>query len=249
MSKVKLAIDWSNIKILVLDCDGVFIDNTEVEINNLVKHAYNYLGRVFYKTLQNNWGASMDHIWKVVQGATGANKVEMSLLKSKYKEDVEKYQLSYNLIRIFERLNASSRSIGLITDRSHTDWYYLSQKLNFKTSIFTFVQTSTDYNCQKPDGQIFSPIVTRARMVGYKPEQIVYIGDTVAYDYEAVKNSRTSINFLGVVSGASTYDDFIKSGLPPEHIISSFEDLPRFLVQSFQLNFEWAQPGKHRPHG
>jgi len=249
MSKVKLAIDWSNIKILVLDCDGVFINNTEVEINNLVKHAYNYVGRVPYKTLQKNWGASMSHIWKVIQESTRANNVEMSLLKSKYREDFENYQLNSNLFRIFERLNSSSCSIGLITDRSHTEWYYLSQKLNFKTSIFTFVQTSTDYNYQKPDGQIFSPVIARARWVGYKPEQIIYIGDTVDYDYAAIVNSRTSINFLGVASGASTYDDFLKSGLPPEHIISSFDDLPRFLVQSFQLNFEWAQPGKHRPHG
>ena len=249
MSKQKLAINWSNIKIIVLDCDGVFINNTDVEINNLIKHVFNYVGRISYKTLQKNWGASMNHIWKVVQETTGANKVEMLLLKSKYKEDVEKYQLNSNLFRIFECLNKSARTIGLITDRSHTDWYYLSQKLNFKTSMFTFVQTSTDFNYQKPDGQILSPVIARARWVGYKPEQIVYIGDTVDYDYAAVMNLSAPINFLGVVSGASTYDDFRKSGLPPEHIISSFDDLPRFLVHSFQLNFEWAQPGKHRPQG
>lgn len=246
MNKQNFSIDWANIKILVLDCDGVFINNTDVSINNLIEYSYNYIGRVPYKLLQKNWGASLSHIWRVIQENTHANKFEMSLLKSKYKEDVEKYQLNSNLFRIFECLSKSSRSVGLITDRTHANWYDLGQKLNFRTSQFSFVQTSTDLDSQKPEGKLFLPVLTRARWVGYKPEQILYIGDTVDYDYAAVINSRAPIGFLGVSSGASSYEDFIKSGLSPNQIVSSFDDLPRFLVQSFQLNFEWAKPGRHR---
>lgn len=95
--------------------------------------------------------------------------------------------------------------------------------------LFVLIQGHDNHHHHKPDARSFDPLFARANELGIKQSEIVFVGDTVVADLAAACACQPPLNFIAFVSGASTRCDFLKAGLPPEFITSSFKKLPAIL--------------------
>ncbi|MCR4280132.1 MAG: HAD-IA family hydrolase, partial [Candidatus Komeilibacteria bacterium] len=120
---------------------------------------------------------------------------------------------------------ASRYMLGLITSR---DMISLEKELaygKFKTSLFYKMQSRDCHPFHKPDPRVFDLCLNTAQAAGVTREQIVYVGDTVKYDYVAAQAA--GINFIGITSKYITKDMFLEAGANEDQIIDKFLDLPR----------------------
>jgi len=60
-------------------------------------------------------------------------------------------------------------------------------------------------------------------------ESIFYFGDTLKYDYAAVKKSGFPMKFIGIASGVNTVEEFKAAGIPESRIVPSFDEFAGFL--------------------
>ncbi len=82
----------------------------------------------------------------------------------------------------------------------------------------------------KPHPKSIDPIFNLYGKVGIGPEQIIFIGDTVAGDWKIAQ--AVGIEFFAVLSGGmDTREKFLAAGIPDDHIIDSVADLPKILIK------------------
>src|SRR5680860_1909238 len=67
-----------------------------------------------------------------------------------------------------------------------------------------------------------------AKTRGIKPGEMVYFGDTISQDLKATRDFSPSLDFVGVVSGINTREEFLDAGVPLCRIVD-FGKLPNFL--------------------
>jgi phosphoglycolate phosphatase-like HAD superfamily hydrolase len=87
--------------------------------------------------------------------------------------------------------------------------------------LFDSVITADDTQDHKPHPE---PLLLACGRLGIKPEEAVYVGDSLL-DYEAAK--RAKVKFIAVLSGDVSKEEFKKNGV--KNVIPSVAELPEFL--------------------
>lgn len=90
-----------------------------------------------------------------------------------------------DVMETITRLKAKGVKIGVITNALKRDYEQILKKLKL-TSFFDVVVGIDTLNKAKPDKEIFLHTV---KMLGVHPEQAVFIGDSVKYDYESAERA------------------------------------------------------------
>lgn len=94
-------------------------------------------------------------------------------------------------------------------------------------NLFSFIQGAEDCNFLKPDPRVFLPALKHAQGLGINQDEIVYIGDTVKFDF--VPAYKFPVDFIGMVSGASEKRDFFKAGLSELKIVKSLSKAKKII--------------------
>lgn len=96
--------------------------------------------------------------------------------------DLEVYP---DVIEILTKLKAKGIKTGVITNGLKRDYKQILEKLKL-THFFDIVVGIDTCNKAKPDKEIFLHAVN---MLGVHPQQTVFIGNSVKYDYEGARNA------------------------------------------------------------
>jgi len=215
---------------LVFDWDGTLLDSTEPGLLK-IEHAMSQLNLPCpsREILRQKIGMKPQELFTSLLENNGANGSSYENFCHFYRGIPEEYPSNGEIAQTLKRLKEFGFLIGLLTSRSHESWLKSCQVTGFDNNIFDFKQTACHYYHHKPSGRVFGPIINWAKHRGISAHQILYFGDTINYDYQATLNSDSAIDFIGVVSGVNTYQEFIAAGLSKEQIIPSIYDLPLFL--------------------
>ncbi len=223
-------------KFMIFDVDGTLYDNTNLgfsKINrNLVSVGLNPLPT---DVIRQHWGMKAADLFEKMCDLAGAapEQKKMFLDNDEHFSRETNYELSPNLMGAIEMLKSFNIFTGILTSRTGQSLFSLAKQTGLDLKLFDYVQTITHFPYHKPNGRVFGPVFNWARSKALSPEDIVYFGDTIAYDYAATQNSDPPLNFVGVVSGINTHEEFLTTGLPACQI-TTFENLPGFIHDSIK---------------
>lgn len=218
-------------KFFVFDFDGVLVDSTKlgVERFNIILDRLG-LPSVSLEMLRKNWGAKLVDVIDFICTEVGATDEQKRLFKEMEPEVSAQmpYQLTREMMEALLNLRLFNCYVGLITSRTNESFLQIAAKVGLSLKIFHQIQTANHFYHHKPDGRVFGPILNWAKVRGVEAEEVIYIGDTVDNDFAATQNCDPPLNFLGVVSGANTREEFLEAGVPLCRIVD-FDKLPNFL--------------------
>jgi len=84
------------------------------------------------------------------------------------------------------RLKEMKVRIGIVTNGFKKDYMSIFQVLGWKTEIFNVIVGIDDLRKAKPHKEIF---LYSVRKLGFYPEEVIFIGDSVKYDYEGARKA------------------------------------------------------------
>lgn len=223
--------DLDQKKFFIFDLDGVLVDSTRLGCQKieLILERLD-LPAIPHSFLIKNWDKKMSEIFDIVGAEIGASESQVALMNEM--EPRVSLELPYKFSReIFEtllNLRMLEYYTGLLTSRTNANLQQVVNQTGMPLSLFHKVQTADHWPHQKPSGRAFGPFANWANAHGLKPEHMVYFGDTISQDLRATQNYEWPIDFVGVVSGVNTREEFLDAGVSLCRIVD-FADLPYFL--------------------
>lgn len=149
--------------------------------------------------LRRVWGRPFDEMVPDLYGHPFAT-VEPYLLKAKPDFPKELFPESKKLL---SGMKAAGKVVALVTS---TNTRSLAQDFvhsAIEDDTFDHVFTIDDTEYRKPDKRVFDPLLTH----GYKPEEVIYIGDAPT-DFYAARDA--GFDFIGVATGLVSVEGFQK---------------------------------------
>ncbi|MFA5000271.1 MAG: HAD hydrolase-like protein [Patescibacteria group bacterium] len=226
--------------IFAFDFDGTVVDGTTLGFEK-VKMALMLSGlqsdsEEVDNALRQNYGASLKELLKIMYKAGGGG-VNGSCKYSEFRKkfDVLNREMDNNLsvdnslVKAIDYIPNSQVIKVLITSRKRKCLNQTVKKIGFDLDIFNYIQTADSYEFIKPDGRVFRPLIKMSFREKVSIEDIFYFGDTLEYDYAAVKNSGFPIKFIGIASGVNTVEEFKDAEIPESRIVPSFQEFAGFL--------------------
>jgi phosphoglycolate phosphatase-like HAD superfamily hydrolase len=220
--------------VLVFDFDGTVLPTT-LEGYRKVQEMMRQIGLppASDDFIRLHWGKKFPDIAKAVCRHAGGDDGHIEAFLQLDKEYVPQYQLNQEVIDTISILQSSGIPTALLTSRDIGSLLRVSKIVGFNLSIFNYRQTLEDAPYPKPDPRVFNPLIDWINTLPGKSKKMIYFGDTVQYDYLAVKQSGLPINFVGVVSGVSSGSDFVRAGV--NDIVYGVQNLPGFLKNLFSF--------------
>lgn len=156
------------------------------------------------------WGRPFNQMVEDLYGHP-FSKVEPHLLREKPNFPKEIFPESTKLLA---KLRGDCKTIVLVTSTNTnsltTDFVHNAIEHNTFDHVFTI----DDTKYHKPDKRVFDPLLAH----GYKPEEIIYIGDAPT-DFYAARDS--GFDFIGVATGLLSVRDFAKlEGWKKSHAVA-----------------------------
>jgi len=213
------------IKKVVVDCDGVLIDSVAYGIEDIQMIAQSFEIPVPRESdLKASWGPIFKvFLKKFMPGIT----LEMYLERRRELGRDKIFPPRIEGARRSLALVASKYPLSLISNREILTLTQILGGLEFQMDLFRFIQSASDTEHHKPDPRVFAKLIKFLASDGIPKEDILYVGDHMV-DLEASVGA--GLKFVGVLSGGLTSrDEFLRAGVPPEHILESIRDVPEFL--------------------
>lgn len=242
--------DLENKKFFIFDLDGVLVDSTRLSCQK-VEIILNRLGlpTVPRDFLMKHWGMKMSDMFDLIGREIGASAAQIKEMNEM--EPQVSLELPYTFPReTFEallNLRLLEYYVGLLTSRSNASLQQVTSQTGMPLSIFHKVQTTDHWPHHKPSGRAFGPFANWATAHGFRPEHMVYFGDTISQDLRATQNYEWPIDFVGVVSGVNTREEFLDAGVQLCRIVD-FTELPNFLYKIMRQKNEIPTKLKTKIH-
>ncbi len=98
------------------------------------------------------------------------------------------------------------------------------------------IYTSCMTKHPKPDPQAFNGLATQLFYRGISNKETIFVGDTLE-DFQTVKDG--GIEFVGVLTGPMTREEWLNAGLARENILTSVADLPMWLLVNGKISVDF----------
>ncbi len=113
--------------------------------------------------------------------------------------------------------------LGLLSSKTRTLMYPHLKQINLSTNFFKFIFSSDDVKFYKPDPRVFSKAIKKLK---FKKNEILYVGDSI---YDCIAAKKAKLNFIAVLTGVYTKNDFQKHRINNRNILKSIKELPQWL--------------------
>lgn len=156
------------------------------------------------------------------------DKLEAFLALWEELDSAERYDIFPGTVETLMQLEKQF-CLSVLTNR-HAQSAVAQIKKNGLLPFFNFIIASDQVGVKKPDPKIMIPVFAKYGQAGISRENIILIGDTIEGDWQLAK--AVGLEFFAVLAGGiHAREDFLKTGVPENHIINSITDLPALLLQ------------------
>lgn len=140
-------------------------------------------------------------------------------------DNMRPYPLFPGTRKMLRELRRRSIVVGLLTQRGASTFAQLAH--NRIKSLFVFVHSTSASPHAKPHPKSIEPCFNKLAKLRIKPAQTLFVGDSVGNDWGLAQ--AVGIDFMGVITGNNSREDFIRAGLAEDRILTSVAELPRLL--------------------
>ncbi len=209
------------IKAIILDIDGVLLDSTK-QLIKFHKMVAKLLGLRIPEDREFSvlWGRPIEDFLKTLWPDADINEYRR-VAREIFDKEVIKFPPIKGAKITLDKLKELGLKLGIVTGRRKKYTIKHMKEAGFDLNMFDVVISSEDTKKHKPRPE---PILHACKLLKIKPEEAVYVGDSLL-DYQSAK--RANVKFIAVLSGDFDEKEFRESGV--ENIISSVVDLPEFL--------------------
>lgn len=213
-------------RLWIFDFDGVLVFSVKVTFECIIESAKEIgVSLPGFNMLKESWGKSFeDDLFPSL-----AKKLNWTYVQKEYvlENFLNKNQkLIYPLPSfIFEFLKEASQSkdLAILTNRSLESLIVCADKLSLDLNLFKRI-ISPSNGLYKPDPKMFSLF-----WQDYKPEEALFIGDSINFDLKAARSHFPAIDFVAISSGLHEKSDFLEVGLSSELILESPVEMKKWL--------------------
>ena len=206
------------IKAILFDLDGVLIDSPDAiwKAHNLAAKKLGYptcKREDIYRLIGMKW----DDLISVL-----IPEVDLELFK-KTVNDIskiiyKKVNLIGNAKNVLKKLKKMGFKIGIVSGSNRIYCDEQLKRLKVNIDLFDVKVNAEDTLKHKPDPD---PILFALKKLNVKPEQVIYIGDSLI-DYRSAKSA--GVNFIGVLSGVTMIEDFLRNNVI--YVMKDISELP-----------------------
>jgi phosphoglycolate phosphatase-like HAD superfamily hydrolase len=158
--------------------------------------------------------------------------------------NIEEYRKKYDLLRqiipyepighpdlVMQKLMDDNIGLGILTNGPENKTFLKLEAAGIAKAIrekLLFIFHDGNLEFKKPDSRCFAQAVEKIRKeTGRTLDSlnIDYVGDCID-DFTAATGA--GINFIGVLSGFTARETFIRAGIKPENLLNSVSELPNY---------------------
>lgn len=208
---------------VLFDFDGVLYDSTRVGMQKMLQAAQGLeLSGLTTEILSNRWGEHLEELSKYWEkecrwpkGVAEIFFAEVCRIDQEFKIDFfpEAEEVLLTLIK-------QDYQLGIISNRTQDSLIRILKQNPFLNNFFKLI-TNSGAKYLKPDRRAINPFLN----LGWKLGEICFVGDTLKYDYQFVKNLQNQISFIGRTSILHSRDNFLQEKIPSECIIDSLVEI------------------------
>lgn len=202
----------SQINTFIFDIDGTLIDTFDMYMPTMVstlrKHGYHIAPEEEQKVMKRLFGITGEDALTLF----GVRPGEISAIQKEWFDAA--YQREGH-VKVIDRVPEALRKLaaipgnhlGVATSKLRKEYDHFAKRYPF-ASLFDGVITSADTDKHKPDPE---PILAAVSRLKAKPEESVYVGDTIN-DLKAAK--RAGVKFAGALYGSANPDAITDADYP-----------------------------------
>ncbi len=214
-------------EVVVLDLDMTIINTfaTSMVLHKRVRDIYYPdLDIDMENEIRRLWGIPQREFWlKLFREKPGG----MELLREKVSKEAKnvKFDAIGHAKDVLEELH-KTHLLAVLTSASRSGLTKTLSDTGISQDLFDFIQTEEITKVHKPDPRTFDPLIEHFAKRDIGPGDMIYVGDDVR-DYQAADGA--GLDFVAVLTGFHTREDFEKVGVAPQCILCSIDDLPEYL--------------------
>ena len=221
------------IKAVIFDFDDTLIRVWKSSTKKHIKVAEQLGLRIpalieFGKLFGLPWDEAIARTWPEID----PNKFKEAFNRSK---DKTKHSLVNGVDDIIKNCKKENLFLGIITSRELRRLNNIAKEIDLKIENFDYIQAEDQNRYKKPDPKVFDNLKKVLKRNNIIEEQTLYVGDAI-YDYWAAKEA--GLNFVAVLSGAWTKEEFVSEGLNEKFIMESLRELPTLISNWDKLEQE-----------
>ncbi len=217
------------IKAIIFDIDGVLLNSTKMMIDIHMKLAKKLNLRIpEAKEISSLWGKSFEELINYIWPDIDAKWFKECVI-----DYIKKEKIIFPAVKgskeTIKELKKMKFKLGIVTGRP-TDFTIDHMKNSgFDLKLFDVIVTGDDTKNHKPSPD---PILRAVELLKVKPEETVYVGDSLI-DFESARNAK--VVFISVLTGDVKKEEWKKNGV--KNIISSTTDLKKILKNKDLFDF------------
>ncbi len=127
-------------------------------------------------------------------------------------------------INDFLKKAKEKKDLAILSNRDLKSLIVSANKLGLDLGVFKRIVCPQNA-LFKPDPEVFKVFWQE----GYKPEQSLFVGDSIKFDLKAAQSHFPAINFVAISSGLHEKSEFIKAGVEKELILESPVEMKKWL--------------------
>jgi len=203
---------------ILFDFDGTLVDSNKSIFDEYIKVS-KIMGlreisfREFSSHLGRPWNAALEELWP------GVDKKKFTGLYRREREATPILEGVYGALVDLSQ----NYSLGILTSRGKKTLHIILDAVGINDGRFDFVFSKESLSSHKPDPRALTEAVEK---MGLGLKDVIYIGDSVI---DAECAHKAGVSFVGVLSGGTLYEDFIKLGV--KQVIDSVAKLPKLVKQ------------------
>ncbi|OGE30931.1 hypothetical protein A2631_04595 [Candidatus Daviesbacteria bacterium RIFCSPHIGHO2_01_FULL_44_29] len=176
--------------------------------------------------LRQLWGNPLRKVLADIHPEDQVEKIEEEYYKFIDQADFVVKPFPY-AIEILKKISRQYKVMGVVSSSPRRGFNKtVSRFFSDAPEVFTFICMADDCQFHKPDPRVFDPAFSELDKKGIEENDVLFIGDGMS-DLLAAK--ARGIDFVGLLSGFATKEQFIEAGLSEKKILNGLTDLPNYL--------------------
>lgn len=213
-------------KIWIFDFDGVLVFSVKITFDCIIESARKIgIKEPSFLLLRKLWAKNFEELFRNLAMELNWTYLEKNNVLANFLD--KNQNLVYPLPQsIYDFLKKASltKDLAILTNRSLENLITCAYRYSIDLNLFKLIVCGGN-GLYKPNPEILKDFW----QANYKPEEVIFIGDSIIYDFMTTKNHQPEIDFIAISSGLHEENEFLQVGIPHEYILQSPVEMEKWL--------------------